>query len=752
MNTIRRDWGLLCLTLGGAGLGQWGWLTRKWSFVVGLCCYIIALISWLKLTDAFTQRPRADRTVGLAWIGAGVFGALALFVGLRGPQQTPVALALAVVALGYVVWALGRGRSAAGIRRRAGRMLMARQINALLRRAIRTSYTGLQGRIKVHPIRAVMIGGSLLIIIGSGLAAHRGVRPTAHLISLSAWGLGLALFLAAFLPPHFLRHLVAWLSRLATEYRSETVLVLGLSALAAALRVPWLDRIPAVLTGDEGAMGLEAVKVLKGEQVNPFSTGWTSHPTLYFYNLALYLRFLGQNVPALRLASALAGTFTIPATYLLARSSFDKSIATLSALFLAGYHVHVHYSRLALNNVWAPFATVVTLLCLWAGLRTRQSWLFAVGGIAMGLGQYTYFGARLLPLVVCAWLLYLAFVTHESSAQNGAGSGKGTGQVLSLAGNGSRLVIFWLAFILTLLPLSWFFIEHWIAFTARMDQVGVFGSTGSDPTQEGYFFPLASGLFQSVTAFNYARDRSIFYGPPLPLLHWLSGIGFVFGVVETIRCRRAASCGLLMIWLASTVIVGGALMNHPPESPRLLFAAPATAILVALGLTRLGERMGQLFSQTFSRSAVRSGDGRLLALIAALIATGISVYYYFGVYTPSQQFGDRKTHIAHQMGVWARELNPDYRVFFFGAPYMTYSGFPSISFLAPRVSIQDVMDPIENPPAIKSDSAFVFVPRRLDELDIVSTAYPDGKRRVFTDDMGRLLFVTYDVDQEALFP
>jgi hypothetical protein len=717
-----------------------------------LCCYIIALIGWLKLTDAFTPRPPSDRTVRLAWMGAGVFGALALFVGLRGPEQTPVALALTAVALGYIVWALGRGRSWSGIRRRASRMLMAQKINGLLRRAIRISYAGLQRRIRVHPIRSVMIAGSLLIIIGSGLAAHRGVRPAAHLISLSAWGVGLALFLAAFLPTHFPRHLTAWLSRLALEYRCETVLVLGLWGLAAALRLPWLDRIPAVLTGDEGAMGLEAAKVLKGEQVNPFSTGWTSHPTLYFYNLALYLRFLGQNIPALRLASALAGTFTIPATYLLARLSFDKSIATLSALFLAGYHVHIHYSRLALNNVWAPFATVATLLCLWAGLRTHKGWLFALGGIAMGLGQYTYFGARLLPLIVCAWLLYLAFVTRQSSAPYRAGSRASPETVLSLAGNGSRLVVFWLAFILALLPLSWFFVEHWTAFTARVDQVGVFGSTGSDPTQVGYFFPLASGLFQSVTAFNYARDRSIFYGPPLPLLHWLSGIGFVFGVVEAIRCRRAAGCGLLLIWLASTVIVGGALMNHPPESPRLLFAAPAAAILIALGLTRLGERTGQLFSQTFSRSAVRSGDGRPLALIAALIATGISIYYYFGVYTPSEQFGDHKTHIAHHLGMWAHELGPDYRVFFLGAPYMTYSGFPSISFLAPRASIQDVIEPIENPLAIKSASAFVFVPRRLDELDIVSTAYPDGKRLDFTDARGRLLFVTYNVDQETFFP
>ena len=78
-----------------------------------------------------------------------------------------------------------------------------------------------------------------------------------------------------------------------------------------ALRAINLEGMPNILTGDEGAMGLEAAKVLKGEQVNPFATGWTDHPSLYFYNLALFLGLLGQNITALRLASALAGDLWI---------------------------------------------------------------------------------------------------------------------------------------------------------------------------------------------------------------------------------------------------------------------------------------------------------------------------------------------------------------------------------------------------------------------------------------------------------
>ena len=67
--------------------------------------------------------------------------------------------------------------------------------------------------------------------------------------------------------------------------------------------------------------------------------------------------------------------------------------------------------------------------------------------------------------------------------------------------------------------------------------------------------------------------------------------------------------------------------------------------------------MMQIFDRVLS-------SGRLetlvfLALIAALVATGISTFYYLGVYTPAKRFGDLNTRLAHRLGVWARELEPD---------------------------------------------------------------------------------------------
>jgi 4-amino-4-deoxy-L-arabinose transferase-like glycosyltransferase len=743
MNGTRRDWILLNLTLVGAATGQWIWLTREFSFLAGLTCYLVAVFSWRRMTPATESRHRPYRKVLLAWVGGVIFGILALSVLLRDPQQTPIALFLLVIALAYFAWAVSKGQGFISMRQPAhwGRKRVTSR--GWLRHAIHTTLCQWETWIKRFPIRAVLVGGSILIVIGSGLAAHRGVRSGAYLVSLSAWGLGLFLYVLAFTPTGFAQGLTRWSRRqplapvkaqehatgdrrgLWTGRRQEIAVMTALWGLAMLLRFANLGEIPYLLSGDEGSMGMEARHLLTEGQLNPFGTGWDSHPALYFYVLAFFLRLFGSTVFALRLGSALAGAITVPLTYLLARRMFGTTVALASGLFLAGYHLHVHYSHLALNNVWAPLAAVLTWLLLWSGLQTRQTWRFALGGITMGLGQYTYWGARLIPILVTVWLLYLAWVEKER-----------------LRGSISRLAVFWLAFGLTLLPLAWFFTEHYQFLVTRMNRVGIFGSEGADVRQIGALRPLAVGLFDSLLSLNYVHDRSVFYMPRLPQLHWLSGIAFVLGLTFVLRHRHAGRYGLLLIWLGGTLVFGAWLMNFPPHSQRTLLHAPAVAILVAVGLTQLSRWIGLLAGWS-ERVTQR------WALLLTLSATIVSTAFYFGIYTPAHMFADPNTEVADRLGRFARELPPGHKVYFFGAPRMTYTGFRSIAFLAPHADIHDVVEPIENPLPIKNETTFVFVPQRLHELEIIAAAHPQGRRWEALDHQGRLLFVAYEVQRET---
>src|SRR5690606_27829994 len=115
---------------------------------------------------------------------------------------------------------------------------------------------------------------------------------------------------------------------------------------------------------------------------------------------------LGHNLTGLRIFSAVFGTLTVPALYLLARELFDRRTALLAALLLATFPPHIHFSRLGLNNIADPLFGVLALAFLVRGLKRGGLRDYALSGVMLGLTQYFYEGGKLLyPLLFGAWLL-----------------------------------------------------------------------------------------------------------------------------------------------------------------------------------------------------------------------------------------------------------------------------------------------------------------------------------------------------------
>ena len=133
--------------------------------------------------------------------------------------------------------------------------------------------------------------------------------------------------------------------------------------IALLARVVAWGHVPNNFSGDEGAVGLEARDVLDGVVRDPFTTGWMSHPTLWFYVQAASLRVFGDSVVGLRMISALLGAATIPALYVFARRPFGARVALSAAALLALYHVHIHFSRIGLNNVADPLFALLAPAC-----------------------------------------------------------------------------------------------------------------------------------------------------------------------------------------------------------------------------------------------------------------------------------------------------------------------------------------------------------------------------------------------------
>ena len=171
----------------------------------------------------------------------------------------------------------------------------------------------------------------------------------------------------------------------------------------------------------------------------------------------------------LRLPSALVGTATVLALYLLARHMWGRRMAFLSAALLATYDYHIHYSRLGTNNVWDPFFVALTLWALDRALATsdevKQMRLAILSGLLMGMSIFFYTGARLLPLLV---LTYVVYIWAQGRFKQLSAPLKKDWRW--------HLVLLVLAFLVAAGPMLGFAMAHPDEWNARTNQVGILQS------------------------------------------------------------------------------------------------------------------------------------------------------------------------------------------------------------------------------------------------------------------------------------
>ena len=91
--------------------------------------------------------------------------------------------------------------------------------------------------------------------------------------------------------------------------------------MAFLLRTIDLTAHPYPWSGDEASIGMEARRILNGEITNFFDTGWSLQPNWSFVPTAITEMIFGENILAVRLTSALAGTLAVLFVYLTARAA-----------------------------------------------------------------------------------------------------------------------------------------------------------------------------------------------------------------------------------------------------------------------------------------------------------------------------------------------------------------------------------------------------------------------------------------------
>jgi 4-amino-4-deoxy-L-arabinose transferase-like glycosyltransferase len=503
-------------------------------------------------------------------------------------------------------------------------------------------------------------------------------------------------------------------------YRWELAAVAALTVAAATVRVVILTHLPLPFEQDEAALAHESLYVIQGQTKNMFMSGLQGHATMQFFAQAVFLKVFGINVFAIRLISAVVGTLTIPLLYLLLRQLFGRTIALLAAVYVVGYHFHLHFSRVGMENVGDPFLMVAVLYFAWRASREGKTVDFVLTGLAMGLGLYLSPAARVVPLITLALFGYTALRRPSFLRQAVPGVG-----LMALAYGAAAL------------PVGVFWFTHHSYFMDRINIVGIFQSGWVDQQQAATGKSTIAILWdQSVHAFGgfwTYQDRGIFYRAPIPLVDRLSLYPFLLGIAYAIYRVLDERYFLVLLIFVSVVATGGVLTLEPPNAQRLLGTVPAVAALVAIGI--------KLIADLASRWRPTVGPYVAGVAIAALLATNI--HFYFFDYRTGGYSSDLNNRVAGQVVDYVRTLPEETRLFWYGAPrmYLSGSGHPAMAFPLRERPRFDVLEDGElrppDPPEGDAPAVFMFLPHREKEVAALVASCPGGETKTFISKAGR---------------
>jgi 4-amino-4-deoxy-L-arabinose transferase-like glycosyltransferase len=523
----------------------------------------------------------------------------------------------------------------------------------------------------------------------------------------------------------------------------EAAVVASLAILALALRVWDLRNVPFNIYPDEVMTGVVAERAyLNGPTAAPlFSTLWSDIelPALWFAIVAATLKVGGIGLAVVRLPAALFGAATVLPLYALLRNVWGRVAATAGATLMAFSAANVHYSRMALNNITTPFFWAACFFFIVRGLRRRSLTDWTLAGLAAGVSEHFYYGTRLLPFILIAFVVYL-FVVHWAETRD------------YIAHIGALV----LGYLIGFGPLLSYFVTHRGLYYGRGAGLMTWNHipTNWEDLQKMWntLWPIMS---ENLLGISTSSAQDIMYFAPLLLV--AEAALLLLGVALLVwRWRHPAAFLLLLSGLA-VLLVGGTLVLYPNSSPPMLAHwTPAFPFFYAAIAVPVGAWAVSAHRSLASRGNWITCAVMLLGLVTLAYAN--IHFYFFRYYANPESLRSERYKAAQRLyevqtiqSRYMASLGTGYRIIVAGRSPYPYDP-ESTRYL---VNGQEYT-PSYNPeaesltPIPGKGIAFLFFPGDEQYQEKIRERYPGGKANEVHNPVGRHVFYAYVVAPEII--
>jgi len=343
--------------------------------------------------------------------------------------------------------------------------------------------------------------------------------------------------------------------------------------IAFFFRFYHLNDSPAGIVHDAAVNGADAWRMWNRGGWTPFLFANGGREAFFIALQSLSTVALGTTTAALRLPGVLADTLTVAALYGFARhlwrshwAAFFAGLAAATSPWLLGI------SRLGFRAALVP---LLAALLFWTFLLARRSGrrgYFVLSGALLGLLAYTYAAAKILPLILVAALLSDLFFPGDDGRGVWTSTAYRRGLVWFIGAAG----VVYLPLALYLAPFNG---------GDRVASVGVWNFTaGTGELARA----LAENTLMSLGSLCCVGNSQLLIFGALNRPAFSLGLGsLVFiGLIVAIRRSNRFEFRLLWMWLLLGLLPG-ILAIEAPHPLRLIVAAPAAILLLALGARRL---------------------------------------------------------------------------------------------------------------------------------------------------------------------